>query len=194
MWGIFFEGWNWKKRRRRWRKQIFFSPYSGEFCPFAFSAKSMLIEIFQAKIHFMKGQGGGMSENTLLPSSISLVSAGRPLSPASAWKNDGMKSLLEAWFFCCLWSVLFPFYPFLPEPPVYGERFSPWSRHLERSNCLVPWLSVASCQKSLNRIYWHQIYSVHSTYQQSNKDNRFSEWYTRLYQTWVCAKHFHFCI
>ena len=138
--------------------------------------------------------GGGMSENTLLPSSISLVSAGRPLSPASAWKNDGMKSLLEAWFFCCLWSVLFPFYPFLPEPPVYGERFSPWSRHLERSNCLVPWLSVASCQKSLNRIYWHQIYSVHSTYQQSNKDNRFSEWYTRLYQTWVCAKHFNFCI
>ena len=86
----------------------------------------------------------------------------------------------------------FPLYPFLPEPPVYGKRFSPWSGHLESRNCLAPWLSVASCQKCLNHIYWHQIYYVTSKYQQSNENNRFSEWYTRLYQTSVCAKHFNF--
>ena len=73
-WGIFFEGWSWKKRRLRWRKQIFSSLYSGEFCPFAFSAKTMLIEIFLAKIQLERAWVGGVKINCyLLQSHLSVL-------------------------------------------------------------------------------------------------------------------------
>ena len=51
-------------------------------------------------------------------------------------KKDAMKSLFEARFFAA-YNQFFSLYPFLPEPPVYGKRFSPWSGHLERSSCLI---------------------------------------------------------
>ena len=153
-------------------------------CTWVLSLRVATCSSFRQKSTLWKGRGG-MSENTLLPSSISLVSAGRPLSPASAWKNDGMKSLLEAWFILLLMIGSFPLLPFPARAPCLWREI--------QSMVAAPG-EKQSCQKSLNRIYWRQSYIGHSTYQQSNKDNRFSEWYTRLYQTWVCAKHFNFCI
>ena len=81
----------------------------------------------------------------LKPSSGSLVSAGSPLSPASAWKRLWLDlpslfclALLVCvfvvkvwhdmtWNNMTLWSFI---YPLLPEPPICGEGFSPWPRYL----------------------------------------------------------------